>query len=91
MHFYLFDLLVAQLIRAPLEGFVPLVVHVREDLLVKMISAGSVKRIALINISTLLLLSCPSDSGSFKGFCSTNCTCSGGLTCQNGFCRYYLI
>ncbi len=35
----------------------------------------------------LIIYSCPSNSGSFGGFCSSNCSCSGGLTCQNSICR----
>ena len=32
--------------------------------------------------------SCPSDSGSFGGFCSSSCSCLSPHECQNGKCGY---
>ena len=69
---------------------VPPVVHVHVPMSVKMENAGinSLNCIYLKEFNEKFNFRCPANSGTFEGFCSSGCLCSGQYECQNGTCGF---
>jgi hypothetical protein len=82
--------LVVLLIQEHLEVFAHQIVLAQVLMNAKMENAGIFTKYIFHTYPSLEILSfrCPSNSGSFGGFCSSSCSCSSPYECQNGKCGF---